>query len=161
MPLSFSDLVPRAVSRAIVACILELSMASSTPGAKRPKLTAFGRSAHLSARGLSALFNDIRMHGIPEATSKDSIMRARRREVFAGMPHWPLLRFVDAVPVHNNPIKVPLQVPAEALHLAAQEEGGAALLRACLGSTVDLLDVILLLLLLMLVSLLDRVDSAF
>ena len=94
-------------------------MDTSTPEAKRPKLTAFGRSAHVTARGLSALFNDIRMHGVPDATSRFTIMQARRREVFAETPHGPLLRFVDAVPVNNNPIKVPLQVPAAALHLAA------------------------------------------
>ena len=105
-------------------------MDTPTPEAKRPKLTAFGRSAHVTARALSALFNDIRMHGVPDATSRVSIMRARRREVFAETPHGPLLRFVDAVPVKNSPIKVPLQVPAAALYLAAHEEGFAVLLRA-------------------------------
>ena len=95
------------------------SMTSPIPGAKRLKLTAFGRSAHVTARGLSALFNDIRTHGVPDATSRFSIMQARRREVFAQTPHGPLLRFVVAVHVNNNPIKVPLQVPAATLHLAA------------------------------------------
>ena len=111
-------------------------MDTSTPEAKRPKLTAFGRSAHVTARGLSALFNDIRTHGVPDATSRFSIMQARRREVFAETPHGTLLRFVDAVPVKNKPIKVALQVPAAALYLAAQEKGIAVLLRDCLDSGV-------------------------
>ena len=68
---------------------------SGGPPAKKPKLLAFGRRAHVSQSALECLFNEVKAAGLPSCFSRSTQRRHRDAVAQARTSFGPLLQKVQ------------------------------------------------------------------
>lgn len=87
---------------------------------KRRSLADLSRGSYASGRAIERLLADVRNHGIPEATSRRSLYRARKAEANLQTPYGPLVQsFV--LPLSSGPETVAVQHPLGILHVVCAE----------------------------------------
>ena len=98
-------------------CVLIASMASSAP-TKKPRLSDFGRSSHVTASALSRLLQEVRDRGLPDSCSRSSIQRDRQRILNEPTPFGSLLSSVTTRTTKGEDLVIPIQNPYAMLHVA-------------------------------------------
>ena len=90
------------------------------------KLMSFGKSSHVSARGIKGLMEQIEEDGLPESFSRASQFRAKRNMCGTATPYGTLVKNVDVIGTFRSGTSVPkqksftiaFQNPFAFLHLA-------------------------------------------
>ena len=85
---------------------------------KTPRLSRFGRKSFASESALSALIGEIREHGLPDASSRSSISRDKRKELNEKTQFGDILKTVDAIGHDDAPIPLTVLNPFAFLQLA-------------------------------------------
>ena len=122
----------------VIAILLSMGKRGATPtmADKRSRLNAFGRESHISKRAIATLCGNIRQEGLPEATSRGSLYRARKGLVNVTTPYGKLVE-TFAAPTKKQPNnRIGIQNPlAMLVHCAFLSPTYAALLRATMEAT--------------------------
>ena len=104
------------VSYIVVLLFVAGAMKRKTPqsrdaDARYAELMSFGKSSHVSARGMAALMSQIEKEGLPESFSRSSQYRAKKSICDTDTPYGKLVKYVDVVGTFKSSEKVPKQTP--------------------------------------------------
>ena len=69
---------------------------------KRPRLNDFGKQSHLTANAMVKLLEEVRQHGVPDASSNDTIRRHRQRELARDSGFGPIIRDITEAHVSGS-----------------------------------------------------------
>lgn len=110
--------------------------APETAVEKRNRLNTLGKEPHATARAVSKLCDTIRKEGLPEATSRSTLYRARKGLSNTKTPYGVLVETVPAPTKKEPNLKIGIQNPlAMMCYCALMSPTYAALLRATMEAT--------------------------
>ena len=100
--------------------VVRLCMTTVRKRADTATTYEYGHTSHLTARALSGVFADIRRLGIPDAISRNTIARDRRRFCFLDTAHGKVIQTLTAVGKKTASVSIPFQHPFAFLWAACE-----------------------------------------
>ena len=91
---------------------------SKVPKSKKARLSSFGRDSYLSDSALSKIIKEIKEKGLPDADSRNSILRDRKEYIDEHTKFGPMTKIVKGVGKAGGDIDIPVANPFAFLQIA-------------------------------------------
>ena len=94
---------------------------ASVATSSQPKLIDFGRTSHVTQRGLCAVLEQVKEEGLPSTLSRRSFMREITARVHEDTRHGPLHTHVNVMGNDGVPFEIPVTNPMALLSVVVKE----------------------------------------